>query len=95
MQDGVHRALTTVERTNVEVYAEMARLLFKNLFGFELDVPDSGHMELLGRFMDGWSRLERVINTTANVLRPSKNARVRMMPEAFAILDELDSFVMR
>ncbi len=52
----------TVERQKVDVYAEMARLLFKNLFGAEIDVEDEDEqMSLLGAFMAGWQRLERAL----------------------------------
>jgi hypothetical protein len=49
----------TVERDKVEVYAELAKLLFKNLFGFDLPVKDKQSMEALGTFMAAWSRIER------------------------------------
>jgi len=49
----------TVERDKVEVYAELAKLLFKNLFGFDLPVKENHAMEVLGTFMAAWSRIER------------------------------------
>lgn len=49
----------TVERDKVEVYAELAKLLYKNLFGVELPVKDNHSMEVLGTFMAAWSRIER------------------------------------
>jgi hypothetical protein len=48
----------TVEREKVEVYAELAKLLFKNLFGVGIVVREQG-TELLGRFMEAWVRLEQ------------------------------------
>src|SRR5947209_1251175 len=49
----------TVERDKVEVYAELAKLLFKNLFGFPLPVKENHAMEVLGAFMLAWSRIEK------------------------------------
>jgi len=58
----------TVERDKVEVYAELAELLFKKLFGFSLarDVmPDTA---LLGQFMEAWAALEQGLLSTATRL---------------------------
>jgi hypothetical protein len=51
----------TVERDKVEVYAELAKLLFKNLFGFDLPVKETHTLEVLGTFMAAWSRIERAV----------------------------------
>lgn len=48
----------TVERDKVEVYAELANVLFKNLFGFELVHSPKGSQQLLGEFMELWAKLE-------------------------------------
>jgi hypothetical protein len=48
----------TVERDKVEVYAELANVLFKNLFGFELLHSAKGSQQLLGEFMELWVQLE-------------------------------------
>jgi len=55
----------TVERQKVDVYAELAKLLFKNLFGAEIKVDEDEPMELLGAFMSGWQRAERAILAVA------------------------------
>ncbi len=52
----------TVERQKVDVYAELAKLLFKNLFGTEIRVDEDAAMELLGSFMAAWQRVERALN---------------------------------
>lgn len=49
----------TVERDKVEVYAELAKLLYRNLFDIDLPVKESHSMEVLGTFMATWSRIER------------------------------------
>lgn len=51
----------TVEREKVEVYAQIANLLFKNLFGFELVSNQSKSTELLGEFMEAWVNIEKGI----------------------------------
>src|ERR1700693_1575609 len=48
----------TVERDKVEVYAELANVLFKNLFDSELVVSSAGSQRLLGEFMEAWAKLE-------------------------------------
>jgi hypothetical protein len=52
----------TVDRDKVDVYAELARLLFKNLFGFEVEVEQTRGHEILGGFLAAWVRLERAIH---------------------------------
>lgn len=50
----------TVERVKVDVYAELAKLLFKNLFGTDVVVDEEDQqMEMLGAFMAAWQRVER------------------------------------
>jgi hypothetical protein len=49
----------TVEKDKVEIYAELANLLFKNLFGHELVPRGEIGLELLGEFMAAWLELER------------------------------------
>jgi hypothetical protein len=49
----------TVERDKVEIYAELANLMFKNLFGEELVPHATPATELLGEFMATWVSIER------------------------------------
>lgn len=50
----------TIEREKVEIYAELAQILIKNLFGEELKLPaTSSKATLLGRFFEEWNRLDR------------------------------------
>src|SRR5208283_193867 len=44
----------TVERDKVEVYAELANVLFKNLFGYALVQSHGRKTELLGEFLAVW-----------------------------------------
>lgn len=55
----------TVERDKVEVYAELAKLLYRNLFGVDLPVKENHAMEALGIFMANWSRIERAMAATS------------------------------
>lgn len=55
----------TVEREKVEIYAELANLLFKNLFG-EAPLPRRAATELLGRFIELWPRLENALRHIAS-----------------------------
>ena len=48
----------TVSRDQVEVYVELAHVLFKNLFGFELPGAVSPAADRLGYFLSLWNRLE-------------------------------------
>lgn len=52
----------TVEKGKVRVYAELAQILFRNLFGFDVGIRRAGADERLGRFMNGWTRLEQILS---------------------------------
>lgn len=49
----------TVDRNNVEVYAQLANLLFRNLYGQELIIQLDNSKELLGEFLSEWVILEK------------------------------------
>ena len=49
----------TVERDKVEVYAEIANVLFRNLFGAALIKESSKKTELLGAFLYAWGDIEQ------------------------------------
>ena len=55
----------TVERDKVEVYAELARILFQNLFGCQLTVEDSIQTDKLGVHMSNWLTIEQLLNRLA------------------------------
>lgn len=83
----------TVERDKVEIYSELANLLFKNLFGEELIPHANPHTEMLGQFMEAWVSLEAGLRAWA-----SRNSLTGQTPntlfhtmkflEDAAILDE-------
>ena len=56
----------TVERDKVEIYAELANLLFRNLFGSELVEHRSPQSELVGDFMTAWVELEKGLRELAS-----------------------------
>jgi hypothetical protein len=56
----------TVEREKVETYAELANLLFENLFGVRLIEPSEDRTKLLGDFMAAWIEFERALQPLAN-----------------------------
>jgi hypothetical protein len=56
----------TVEREKVEVYAQLANLLFKNLFGYELVHSRSKPANLLGEFMEQWVTFESALRDLAS-----------------------------
>ncbi|MEQ9109115.1 MAG: hypothetical protein RLN84_00995 [Rhodospirillaceae bacterium] len=51
----------TVDKDKVEIYAELAKLLFMNLFGETLDVEPQDRHEVLGAFLSAWVDFERVL----------------------------------
>jgi len=51
----------TVEREKVRVYAELAKVLFKNLFGYEIEVQGDSKADGLGDFIQAWSELESAL----------------------------------
>ncbi len=55
----------TVEKEKVEVYAEIANILFENLFGQQIEEIESKnlHHSLIGEFVKLWADLERNNNT--------------------------------
>lgn len=56
----------TVERQKVEVYSELAKILFSNLFGYQVLEQPSSKSELLGEFMEAWLRIENGLRENAD-----------------------------
>jgi hypothetical protein len=56
----------TVERDKVDVYAQLANALFKNLFGVALVEPVGKSDRTLGEFLSLWTELERGILSLAH-----------------------------
>lgn len=69
----------TIERNKVELYAEIANQLFKNLFGFELIVHPIAGDALLGEFIRLWSQLEQGIWSSASDNSLTGRPRVGVM----------------
>ncbi|GGB91365.1 hypothetical protein GCM10011363_04940 [Marivita lacus] len=66
----------TIERKNVEVYAELCEKLFEALFGVELEIvfPENSHAELIGEFFDSWIKIERLLAQWAQNGRHSSSS---------------------
>ena len=62
----------TVERDKVEIYAELANLFFKNLFGEKLVPHVISETELLGEFMAVWISIERTMYRLAELTYPDR-----------------------
>jgi hypothetical protein len=58
----------TVERDKVQVYAELANILFENLFGFRLVGAQNDDTPILGEFMQAWVNLELALSDAAKVV---------------------------
>jgi hypothetical protein len=56
----------TVERDKVEIYSQLANLLFKNLFNYELLPTTTPATESLGEFMSAWAELETALREYAS-----------------------------
>jgi len=74
----------TVEKTNVDVYAEIGNLLFLNLFGFKLIEYKDGKKDLLGNFMNSWIHFERTIKDMSLIL--DDNEKIRIPTDAIRLL---------
>jgi hypothetical protein len=76
----------TVERDKIEVYAELANVLFSNLFGFRLVEPDEDETVLLGEFMQAWVNFEKVLSDAALALKIDMRGRVVMPLQVAEVL---------
>lgn len=68
----------TVERDKVEIYAELANLLFENLFGEKLVAHTISGTELLGEFMATWISIERTMCHLAELTYPDRHEGQRI-----------------
>jgi uncharacterized protein YutE (UPF0331/DUF86 family) len=55
----------TVERDKVEVYAELAQVLFHNLFGCQLSMERPAPTDRLGAYINNWVTIEKLLNHLA------------------------------
>jgi hypothetical protein len=76
----------TVARDQVEVYAELAKLLFRNLFGDDLSVAPEDEHRLLGQFLAAWVDFEKLVASLSekNIDRMS-TLRGRPRPPMMAV----------
>lgn len=77
----------TVERNKVDVYAELAKLLFRNLFGSDVELKESESHELLGSFLAAWAKFEGRLWAIADKSRGT--ARFKGTTNAARVLVEL------
>jgi hypothetical protein len=68
----------TIERDKVEIYAELAHLLYEKLFERRLPMRPRQHKELLGEFLATWVALEEGLRDTAD-----RNSAVGFRPGPF------------
>jgi hypothetical protein len=76
----------TVEKDKVEIYAELANILFKNLFGHDLVGREEIGAELLGEFLTAWVEVERLIQVR-RVQRGNAPPEVERLARALSATD--------
>jgi hypothetical protein len=59
----------TVEKEKVQVYSELARLLFRNLFDVEIQASRTKAQEMLAVFLSEWVEFEKTIGRLARQYR--------------------------
>jgi uncharacterized protein YutE (UPF0331/DUF86 family) len=80
----------TVERAKVEVYAELANALFKNLFQMDLVQIKSAPSRLLGEFFEAWIDLESELVSTAQQISITGAPGMKKMLDAARYLRGAD-----
>lgn len=55
----------TVDKEKVEIYAQLGRILFRNLFGFDVEIKENEGFDLLGTFLGKWVQIERALTKIA------------------------------
>jgi hypothetical protein len=71
----------TVERDKVEVYAELANVLFTNLFGFRLIEPEEHKAVLLGMFMQAWVNFEKILSGATSTSETDSHMPLRVIAD--------------
>jgi uncharacterized protein YutE (UPF0331/DUF86 family) len=82
----------TVERTKVEVYAELAQRLFESLFEVQLAVSNTANMRKYGEFIDSWVKIEKALiaNSPANQRFVTLKAIAELRDEGKITKDEAE-----
>jgi uncharacterized protein YutE (UPF0331/DUF86 family) len=57
----------TVDRDKVEIYSELAKLLFESLFEATLEFAAEDQHQLLGEFLAAWVSFERVVSALSQI----------------------------
>jgi hypothetical protein len=85
----------TVERDKIEIYAEVANILFLNLFGSRLVERVSEQPDLLGPFIEAWVKLERGLAALSKreIMRNAlQSSEPRNVQQAMALLRATNLF---
>lgn len=85
----------TVERDKVDIYAELANVLYANLFGVRLVPHATPRTHLLGEFIQSWVLLERELSTLVERERDREHAdksQPRTVIEAVRLLADSGVF---
>jgi hypothetical protein len=85
----------TVERDKVEIYAELANILFHNLFGIRLVERVREQPDLLGPFIEQWVALEQglsALSTRERARIDLNSPRPRTVLEAVELLESTKLF---
>ena len=79
----------TVEREKVDVYAELAQLLFSNLFDYQIRLNKSSDTDSLGEYIAAWVDIESILNSyPKEITLPNGNKRtLPLMPHIQYLLD--------
>lgn len=71
----------TVDRDKVEVYSELAKLLFESLFETVLSFEPEDQHQLLGEFLASWVSFERAM-AEVNIQQASDSTGLRVRPRS-------------
>ncbi len=72
----------TVERQKVETYASIAKILFKNLFGFDLLNKKVSKNELdLEKYLELWGKFELVVQSRKRNYKPFEKSTIELLRE--------------
>ena len=83
----------TVERRKVEVYAELAKVLFENLFGVPMQVDETDDLKTLGEFMNAWVGIEKDLSKFAQgTTAPTATVIRRLHKEGHLTDAQIDEF---
>jgi hypothetical protein len=70
----------TVEKSKVETYAEIAKILFENLFDINFTLEETGnHTSLIGEFIKKWAVFEGLLLELSNLHLPTTLGKSPMM----------------